>query len=300
MSSTEDVIETGHRDIVHDTQFDYYGRFLATCSSDRTIKIWDVVSGQKELKATLTGHEGPVWMISWAHPKFGTVLASCSYDHKAIVWKEGDRGQWDPVHIVSAHTASVNSVAWAPEDVGQMLATAASDGKVLISLCTPGVGWAEPFPLGGVAHPMGATAVAFAPSDPRRPTLLASCGCDNKVCLWTHENGSWARATTFSDHKDWVRDVAFSSNPTATILASCSQDKTVVIRRLDHGGKFTDPWETSVTSFEEPIWRLSWSPCGTMLLATTASSQVVLLKPGKSFTDEWLMTPVSGGNWEPK
>ena len=30
---------------------------------------------------TLTGHEGPVWQVSWAHPKFGALLASCSFIH---------------------------------------------------------------------------------------------------------------------------------------------------------------------------------------------------------------------------
>ena len=27
-------------------------------------------------------HEGPVWQVSWAHPMFGNLLASCSYDRK--------------------------------------------------------------------------------------------------------------------------------------------------------------------------------------------------------------------------
>ena len=27
-------------------------------------------------------HEGPVWQVSWAHPKYGSILASCSYDRK--------------------------------------------------------------------------------------------------------------------------------------------------------------------------------------------------------------------------
>jgi WD40 repeat protein len=37
---------------------------------------------------TLTGHEGPVWQVSWAHPKFGALLASCSFDHTVMIWKE--------------------------------------------------------------------------------------------------------------------------------------------------------------------------------------------------------------------
>lgn len=29
----------------HDAQLDYYGKRLATCSSDRTVKVFDVVDG---------------------------------------------------------------------------------------------------------------------------------------------------------------------------------------------------------------------------------------------------------------
>jgi WD40 repeat protein len=38
--------ETGHGDMVHDASFDYYGKRLATCSSDRSIKVFDVVGDQ--------------------------------------------------------------------------------------------------------------------------------------------------------------------------------------------------------------------------------------------------------------
>ena len=39
----------------HDSQLDYYGRRLATCSSDRTVKIFDVSGNAPVLLATLTG-----------------------------------------------------------------------------------------------------------------------------------------------------------------------------------------------------------------------------------------------------
>lgn len=64
-------VDTQHEDLVHDAQLDYYGCKLATSSSDRTIKIYNVSEDASELSATLQGHEGPVWQVSWAHPKFG-------------------------------------------------------------------------------------------------------------------------------------------------------------------------------------------------------------------------------------
>lgn len=38
--------ETGHGDMVHDAAFDYYGKRLATCSSDRSIKVFEVAGEQ--------------------------------------------------------------------------------------------------------------------------------------------------------------------------------------------------------------------------------------------------------------
>lgn len=79
--------------MIHDAQLDYYGKRLATCSSDRTIKVFDVVYGNPTSVAqTLTGHQGPVWQVAWAHPSFGPILASCSYDGKVIIWKDNGHG----------------------------------------------------------------------------------------------------------------------------------------------------------------------------------------------------------------
>ena len=70
------IIPTTHTDVIHDTQLDYYSRRLATCSSDRTIKIYEIGEGVAPvLSAELAGHDGPVWQVQWAHPRFGVLLA---------------------------------------------------------------------------------------------------------------------------------------------------------------------------------------------------------------------------------
>lgn len=95
MSTTISSIDTHHEDMIHDAQLDYYGKRLATCSSDRTIKIFEISGeGNQTQVAELKGHEGPVWQVAWAHPKFGTILASCSYDRRIIIWKEVSPNNW--------------------------------------------------------------------------------------------------------------------------------------------------------------------------------------------------------------
>lgn len=51
-------------------------------------------------------HEGPVWQVAWAHPKFGSILASCSYDRKVYVWKEVNTNTWEPIYQYNGHELS--------------------------------------------------------------------------------------------------------------------------------------------------------------------------------------------------
>ena len=72
--------------------------------------------------ATLSGHQGPVWQVAWAHPKFGVLLASCSYDGSVIIFRESPQNQWAKVYEHKFHDASVNSISWAPAEFGLILA----------------------------------------------------------------------------------------------------------------------------------------------------------------------------------
>ena len=37
---------------------------------------------------SLQTHSGSVWRVTWAHPEFGQVLATCSFDRTVGVWEE--------------------------------------------------------------------------------------------------------------------------------------------------------------------------------------------------------------------
>lgn len=107
--------------------------------------------------------------MSWAHPKFGSLLASCGFDGRVIIWQEGYNQKWQAIYTSDdkLHTASVNSVAWAPEEVGLVLASASSDGSIGFLAYNNGkwestkiasahemgalsVTWANPYPAGAL------------------------------------------------------------------------------------------------------------------------------------------------------
>jgi len=121
--------------MIHDAQFDYFGKRVATASSDRTIKLFSLSGDKQTFLCDLKGHEGPVWQVSWAHPKHGTILASCSYDGKVIIWKETQGWKINYVKVLRQNGPApipVNSISWAPSSFGLVLAAATADGFISI------------------------------------------------------------------------------------------------------------------------------------------------------------------------
>lgn len=51
-----DLLSVETNDMQHDAVLDYYGRRLATCSSDKTIKIFEVEGDKHTLLETLRGY----------------------------------------------------------------------------------------------------------------------------------------------------------------------------------------------------------------------------------------------------
>ncbi|UNI18150.1 GTPase-activating protein S13 [Purpureocillium takamizusanense] len=187
--ATQVITNSGHDDMIHDAVLDYYGRKLATCSSDRTIKIFEIEGETQRLIETLKGHEGAVWCVAWAHPKYGNILASAGYDGKVFIWKEqasgsggphqaggvggvggaagagagapgGGGAAWQRIYDFPLHKASVNIVAWSPHEAGCLLACASSDGSVSVLEFKDNAVDHVTLP----AHGLGVNSVSWAPA----------------------------------------------------------------------------------------------------------------------------------------
>lgn len=46
----------------------------------------------------IQAHESAVWQLSWADPKYGSLLASASFDKRVLLHQEGIDGQWRVVY----------------------------------------------------------------------------------------------------------------------------------------------------------------------------------------------------------
>ena len=72
----------GHAASINQVCFSHDERRVASCSSDRTIKIWDPSDGLMVM--TMYGHADEVMGVSFSHD--GMFLASCGLDNLVIVW----------------------------------------------------------------------------------------------------------------------------------------------------------------------------------------------------------------------
>ncbi|KAF3901405.1 Coronin-2B [Arthrobotrys entomopaga] len=286
----------GHEDMIHDAVLNFYGNRLATCSSDKTIKIFEVDGNNHTLVETLKGHDGPVWCVAWAHPKFGNILASASYDAKVITWRENN-GQWSKVTEHTNHQASVNMVCWAAHSLGAILACASTDGKVSVIEFKDDSWDTRIFN----AHATGCNAVSWAP-DVSPGSIVQSAatttagirkfvtgGSDNLVKIWVYspEQDNYVIEQTLDGHHDWVRDVAWApSILSKTYIASASQDKSVIIWTSDAGG----PFQKKVLEMDAVVWRVSWSLSGNVLAVSGGDNKVTLWKENLQGTWEKVTT----------
>lgn len=295
------TIGNAHEDLIHDAVLDYYGKRLATCSSDKTIKIFEIEgTEQHKLVSTLAEHDAPVWQVAWAHPKFGSILALCSYNGKVLIWKEQGQLQWLVIAEHTAHTASVNSVCWAPHELGAVLLCTSSDGKVLVlDFNEDGTTLHVIFD----AHAIGVNSASWAPiqsstsvnpgagpdpsRDAKQQRRFVSCGSDNLAKIWHLDPASstYVLEATLEGHTDWVRDVAWlPSVLTRSYIATASQDRTVLIWSQDAQNQWQKQMLT-LEHFPDVCWRCLWSLSGNILAVSGGDNKVSLWK--ENLEGEW-------------
>lgn len=307
-------VDTNHEELVHDSIANFDGTKLATCSSDSRIKIFELIGNQSKLLSELNGHEGAVWQLDWSHPEYDNLLASCSYDRKVIIWREINN-KWEKIKEYREHDSSVNSVQWAPREYGLMLACASSDGSISILRRTDDDDWesrkipnAHSVGVNAIswAPPIAAVSTIYKPTNNsnsttnhnnqiatstsdyhqtilNKPKLIkrfVSGGCDSLVKIWKYieESDKWIEERQWDAHTDWVRDVAWapSIGLPKWYIASCSQDKKVIIWTNNEGPNGHE-WESKVLQdFNDIVWHVSWSVIGNILAVSSGENRITL------------------------
>jgi len=119
---------TGHQQQVNHVSFSPDGRFIASASFDKKVKLWDGYTGK--FLVTCIGHVGSVYQVCWSPDS--ALFASASKDSTVKVWSSkivdaGRRGM-KCQGTLPGHADEVYALDWAPN--GQRVASGSKDRLV--------------------------------------------------------------------------------------------------------------------------------------------------------------------------
>lgn len=234
---------TGHRGAVLAVAVSPNGKWIATASSDRTIRLW------KQDGTSVWSREPGAAVYGLAFRPDSQMIAAAGVDGDTTLWALNG----EMVYPIMAHETAAWGVAFSPD--GKMVATTGADRT--LKLWTLKGNLVRTFS----GHQSAVWRVAFSPNG----QLLASASLDGTVKVWRLDG---SLVNTFDAHKGGVWTVAFS--PNGEFLLSGGADKTLRLWKLDG---------TVVRNFDghtDDVISAGFSPDGQTVVSSSADRTIRL------------------------
>ncbi|XP_064621103.1 transducin beta-like protein 3 [Lineus longissimus] len=252
----------GHTDIVMCLDVHKKGEYLASCSKDKTVRLWSVDTDNITLKCISVGLGHTHAINAVAFSKLGlNFLVTGGEDLTLKLWAlnetDGDL-QLSPKMTEKVHEKDINSICVAPND--KLIATGSQDKLAKLWSSTD-------LALLGVfrGHKRGIWCVQFSPVD---QALVTSSG-DGNIKIWSLTDFSCVK--TFEGHETSVLRVSFMSR--GMQLISTGSDGLVKLWTIKN-----NECVKTMDEHEDKIWAMAVSPGEDRLVTGGADSNIILWK----------------------
>ncbi|KAL7417692.1 WD40-repeat-containing domain protein [Mrakia frigida] len=264
----------GHTDRAWHVTWSPTEPILASCSTDKTVRIWrhsTPKANEEEPKfgfqtSIATGHTRTLRSIAFS-PN-GRSLATASFDATVGIWErtvpedEDEEPEWECVSTLEGHDSECKSVAWSAS--GGLLASCSRDKSVWIWEVQADSDFECLAVL--MEHTQDVKSLAWHPHE----EILASASYDDTILLLSDDPQSdWSPFQTLKSHTETVWAVVFS--PCGRWLASAGDGGEM--RIWERTGQTTEaPWKEVVClrgAHSRTIYSLSWTASNSLASSAT-------------------------------
>lgn len=310
---------TGHADLVHDISYDFYGRHVATCSSDQQIKVFklDKDSNEWEPSDSWKAHDSSVVSLDWAAPEFGRIIASASYDKTIKLWEEDPDApemsgkRWQKLCTLNDATGPLYCIKFAPSHLGLRLGALGNDGilRIYDALESSDLrSWTLTSEISVLSQPPASHlqsdfSLDWCPSRFSTEKLVV-CALDQASIYERNKNGKLSIVGTLNGHEALIRSVAWAPSIgrwyhlvatgskdgklrifKITESSSSAQSTTSKIEGQDSTSSSTDlniELLSEHPDHQGEVWSVSWNLTGTILSSAGDDGKIRLWKASYS------------------
>jgi cytosolic iron-sulfur protein assembly protein CIAO1 len=230
------VLLDGHESEIKSLAFSSSSRFLATCSRDKSVWIWEELEDDNwETVAVLQEHDADVKCVAW-HPS-EDLLASGSYDDTIRIYKE-DVDDWVQVAVLSGHEQTVWWVEFEDADL-------------------PGLNFQDP----SLSESQRNFLIERKGSGPR----IMSCSDDLSIRVWhrqeddpdgpaTRNSGIPSIIRSHSVDQEWIQEAALPRGHNRSIYSISWSRRTGLVVSAGSDGKiiiYKEVWKDKIVAAAE-------------------------------------------------
>lgn len=281
-------LATHHDDMVLDMAYDFYGRYLATASADQHVKVFQFNKDTSnwEPNDSWRAHDSSVIKVDFAHPQYGHLLLSASYDRTLKIWEEkfdeplNSNKRWIKLKTIADAHGPLYDACFLPSWLGLKIASIGNDGILRIYESNDPSDLSNWFLIDELqvlntpvaSHLQSDFNIQWCPSRFGVEKFIVSALDKAYIYYRDESDNKFNLGVTLPDHNGLIRSLAWAPpmGKSYHLIATACKDGFVRIYKIeefksDLGISFQINLLNSFNDHIGEVWRVRWNLTGSIL-----------------------------------